>query len=292
MWFTARWTSAQEISSLWKHLFRAGHSGRNIFAGKTLGTWWLRFVPREIRKDIVFSLLNEWSIQEVYSGIPIFHIGRIVWNHGYPRHALCLVHVCSVLVVFNLWLCSCHECFRSSGGKQNPTTWPRLCGEKRIVRSITACDWGVQISTACFEVSWHPCFFFGLGLIQFPGFGWRDVVECERLASHNILCGSWMIMVDQHPTNGLLGGTTKSLLDSSLDKFHEAVKFQEKKADLSFGPPNKIIPVDCSESIQIILNLITSKICGFGSKLDTENGMGCSTSQQISPKFDQIVVGD
>jgi hypothetical protein len=101
-----------------------------------------------------------------------------------------------------------------------------------------------------------------------------------------------MIMVDQHPTNGLLGGTTKSLLDSSLDKFHEAVKFQEKKADLSFGPPNKIIPVDCSESIQIILNLITSKICGFGSKLDTENGMGCSTSQQISPKFDQIVVGD
>ena len=122
--------------------------------------------PREIRKDIVFSLLNEWSIQEVYSGIPIFHIGRIVWNHGYPRHALCLVHVCSVLVVFNLWLCSCHECFRSSGGKQNPTTWPQLCGEKRIARSITACDWGVQISTACFEVSWHPCFFFGLGLIQ------------------------------------------------------------------------------------------------------------------------------
>ena len=96
-----------------------------------------------------------------------------------------------------------------------------------------------------------------------------------------------MIMVDQHPTNGLLGRKTESLLDSSLDKFHEAVKFQEKKADLSFGPPNKIIPVDCSESIQIILNLITSKICGFGSKLDTENGMGCSTSQQISPKFDQ-----
>ena len=92
-----------------------------------------------------------------------------------------------------------------------------------------------------------PLFFlrFGLDPIGFP-----VLVEGMLLNVNALLLkrqfrprcgihGSWMIMVDQHPTNGLLGRKTESLLDSSLDKFHEAVKFQEKKADLSFGPQTK-----------------------------------------------------
>ena len=235
MWFTARWTSAQEISSLWKHLFRAGHSGRNIFAGKTLGTFQGKF-----GKILCFLF---WMNGQFKKCIQVFRYSTLDESYGIMDtqdmpFASCMSVVCllSLICGFALVMNASGPVVASKTQLLDPgyVVKKELPGASPL--AIEVCKSALHVlrslGTPVFSSVWAWS-------NRFPGFGWRDVVECERLASHNILCGSWMIMVDQHPTNGLLGRKTESLLDSSLDKFHEAVKFQEKKADLSFGPQTK-----------------------------------------------------
>ena len=84
---------------------------------------------------------------------------------------------------------------------------PGYVVKKELPASITACDWGVQISTACFEVSRHPCFFLSVWA--------HDPIGFKPL-------GKTVGFMDDHGGSsnfdGLLGGKTKSLQDSSLDK--------------------------------------------------------------------------